>query len=56
MREHPAFGGFEIEDCIYLIGPITWLMGIYYFFVPFAMGTIGYLTWTILQVKKWKAA
>lgn len=54
--EHPALGGFEIEDGIYLIGPITWLVGIHYFFVPYALGTIGYLAWTILEARRWKTA
>ena len=54
--EHPALGGFELEDGIYLIGPITWLAGIVFFFIPYALGTIGYLVWTILQVRRWKTA
>lgn len=45
--EHPRFSVFEIEDFIYLVGPITWLAGIIYFFVPYALGAIGYLLWTI---------
>lgn len=44
--EHPAYAGFEIEDFIYLIGPITWLADIIYFFIPYALGNIGYLFWT----------
>jgi len=44
--EHPGFAGFEIEDFVYLIGPITWLFGIKMFFIPFALGTLGYLAWT----------
>ena len=47
--QHPAMGGFEIEDFIYLIGPITWLLGIRWFFLPFALGTLGYLLWTIVK-------
>ena len=47
--EHPGYGGFEIEDFIYLIGPITWLLGIKVFFIPYAIGTLGYLTWTIVE-------
>ncbi len=45
--EHPAAAGFELEDFIYLIGPLTWLLGIQYFFIPFAIGTVFYLAWTI---------
>lgn len=44
---HPARAGFEIEDFIYLIGPITWLGGVGYFFQVFGAGTLGYLLWTL---------
>jgi phosphatidylglycerophosphate synthase len=44
---HPAAFGFEIEDFIYLIGPITWAGGIVYFFVVYGIGTLGYLLWTV---------
>lgn len=47
--EHPAFARFEIEDAIYLIGPVTWIAGILYFFIPFAAGSVGYLLWTMRQ-------
>jgi len=51
--KHPSFAGFELEDFIYLIGPITWLFGIEYFFVPYALGTLGYLSWTVLEFRRW---
>ncbi len=54
--EHPRLGGFENEDFIYLIGPITWLAGIVWFFIPFALGNIGYLIWTIKKYSDWKRA
>ena len=44
---HPAAAGFEIEDFTYLIGPITWLGGLEYFFIVYGLGTIGYFLWTI---------
>jgi len=47
--EHPHFGGFELEDFIYLIGPITWLGGLEYFFLFYGLGTFGYLIFTILS-------
>ncbi len=47
--EHPAYMGFELEDFIYLIGPITWFAGIGYFFVAYGLGNIGYLGWTIYE-------
>ena len=43
---HPHFAGFEIEDIIYLVGPITWLGGLEYFFVLYGCGSFGYLAWT----------
>ena len=51
--EHPTFARFEIEDAIYLIGPITWFAGVLYFFIPFAAGSVGYLLWTIKQYWQW---
>ncbi|MCG3143852.1 MAG: hypothetical protein HONDAALG_01224 [Gammaproteobacteria bacterium] len=50
---HPHAGGFELEDFIYLIGPITWTLGLPYFFVPYAVGTLGYLVWTIIECRRW---
>jgi len=46
--EHPSSSGFEIEDFIYLIGPITWLGGLEYFFWVYGVGTLGYLVWTVI--------
>ena len=46
---HPVFGGFELEDFIYLIGPIAWLGGIEYFFLIYGLGTFGYLLFTIVS-------
>jgi len=51
--EHPTFGWFNLEDFIYTIGPITWVWGAVYFFVPFAFGTLAYLGWTCLEYRKW---
>ena len=45
---HPRFGGFELEDFIYLIGPITWLGGLEYFFLLYGGGTLGYLIFTVV--------
>lgn len=51
--KHPYFRGFELEDFIYLIGPITWFAGILWFFVPYGLGTLGYLVWTIIEYRRW---
>ena len=52
--EHPSYGGFEIEDFIYLIGPITWFAGIFWFFIPYALGNVGYLIWTMKEHFDWE--
>ena len=44
---HPRAGGFEIEDFVYLIGPITWLGGAVYFLFAYGLGTLGYFVWTL---------
>lgn len=51
---HPYKGGFEIEDFIYLIGPITWLGGLKYFFLVFGTGTIGYLMWISYELLRYE--
>jgi len=45
--EHPSYAGVEIEDIIYLIGPITWFGGLKYFFLAYGIGSFGYFTWTL---------
>jgi archaetidylinositol phosphate synthase len=47
---HPRTNGMEIEDFIYLIGPITWFGGLNYFFWVYGLGTLGYLGWTIFEL------
>ena len=46
---HPRYGGVEIEDLIYLIGPITWLGGLEYFFLAYGIGSFGYFSWTVWE-------
>jgi len=46
---HPHYAGVEIEDIIYLIGPITWLGGLEYFFLAYGIGTFGYTSWTVWE-------
>ncbi|MGQ0658029.1 MAG: CDP-alcohol phosphatidyltransferase family protein [Chromatiales bacterium] len=52
--KHPYFSGFEIEDFIYLIGPITWLLGVHWFFIPYGLGTLAYVAWTICEHRRWR--
>lgn len=40
---HSRYAGVEAEDLVYLIGPITWLGGLDYFFLAYGLGTFGYL-------------
>jgi phosphatidylglycerophosphate synthase len=37
---YPRFGPFELEDGVYLIGPIVWLGGLYEFFLLGCAGTL----------------
>ncbi len=46
---HPRYAGVEIEDIIYLIGPITWAGGLEYFFLAFGFGSFGYLAWALWE-------
>ncbi len=46
---HPSVDGFELEDFIYLIGPIVWLGGTMIFFLLYGIGTVGYLIFTIVS-------
>ncbi len=49
---HPRYKGVEIEDFIYLIGPITWAGGLEYFFLAYGFGTFGYVAWTLWEILK----
>lgn len=44
---YPAFAGFELEDGMYLLAPITWLGILMPFFVISAVGATVYLLWTM---------
>ncbi len=43
---YPAAGGFELEDGIYLIAPVTWLGWLEPFFVACGVGAAAYCLWT----------
>ena len=49
---HPSAAGFELEDFIYLIGPITWAGGLVIFFVGFGLGSLGYLVWNLWRLQR----
>ena len=44
---YPGFAGFELEDGIYLIAPVTWLGYLTPFFIASGIGAIVYCLWTI---------
>ena len=44
---YPQFAGFELEDGIYLLAPITWLGWLQPFFVLAGIGACVYLAWTL---------
>ena len=37
---YPQWGPFELEDAIYLMGPIVWFGGVYWFFLAGCVGTV----------------
>ncbi len=51
---YPGFAGFELEDGIYLIAPITWLGWLAPFFVLCGVGAAAYClwsAWTLLRLR-----
>jgi len=46
--QHPRFAGFELKDGIYLIGPITWIGALEWFFILSAACTCLYALLTLL--------
>lgn len=52
--EQPRWRGFEIEDCMYLIGPVTWVGGLVPFFVAAAIGAPLFALWQLWDI--WHAA
>jgi len=53
---YPSFGGFELEDGIYLIAPVTWLGWLPAFLVPAGIGALVYLAWTGWRLARARAA
>jgi len=43
---YPSLGGFELEDGIYLLAPVTWLGWLTGFYVLACIGAVIYLLWT----------
>lgn len=47
---YPGFAGFELEDGIYLLAPITWLGFLEPFFVAAGIGAAVYCVWTLFRL------
>ncbi len=47
---YPGWGGFELEDGIYLLAPVTWLGWLEPSFVAAGIGASAYLLWTLSRV------
>ena len=47
---HPGYGGFEIEDGIYLLAPITWLGFLTPFYVLACGGASIYCAWKLARL------
>ncbi|MDX1513562.1 MAG: CDP-alcohol phosphatidyltransferase family protein [Gammaproteobacteria bacterium] len=47
---YPSWGGFELEDGIYLLAPVTWLGYLVPFFVVAAVGASLFALWTLIRV------
>ncbi|MFQ5953563.1 MAG: CDP-alcohol phosphatidyltransferase family protein [Kiloniellales bacterium] len=45
---YPGTHGVDLEDTVYLLGPITWLGGLEYFFLLGCFGTLCFALWTIV--------
>ncbi len=45
----PSFAGFELEDILYLIAPVTWLGGLETFFSLAVVGIPGFAAWSFFQ-------
>ncbi|MCB2101077.1 MAG: CDP-alcohol phosphatidyltransferase family protein [Rhodobacterales bacterium] len=44
---YPGFAGFELEDGIYLLAPLTWLGWLQPFFIAAGTGAVVYTLWTL---------
>lgn len=49
LTKQPDFAGFEIEDIMYLVGPITWLNGLQPFLIAAGIGAPLFALWVLWQ-------
>ena len=52
---YPGFLGFELEDGVYLLGPLTWLGFLYPFFVVACAGAVAYTLWSLFTLVRLRA-
>ncbi|MDQ2693954.1 MAG: CDP-alcohol phosphatidyltransferase family protein [Pseudomonadota bacterium] len=52
----PTVAGFEIEDILYLIGPVTWLGGLPPFLVAAGIGAPLFAVWVVWEYRRKSAA
>ena len=50
--EQPTWAGFEIEDIMYLLGPITWLGGLVPFLAAASVGAPLFLIWQLWDARR----
>ncbi len=53
---YPGIEGFDLEDGIYLLAPITWLGWLTPFFVASGIGAAVYCLWTAWSMLRLRAA
>lgn len=51
---YPGFAGFELEDGIYLLAPITWSGWLYPFFIAAGIGAAVYGLWALWELARLK--
>ncbi len=51
---YPGFAGFELEDGIYLLWPVTWLGFLYPFFIAAGIGATIYCLYTCVTLIRMK--
>jgi phosphatidylglycerophosphate synthase len=49
VYKQPSFAGFELEDILYLIAPVTWFGGLASFFSLAVVGIPAFAAWTALR-------
>jgi len=52
---YPGYAGFELEDGIYLLAPVTWLGFLMPFFAAAGIGASVYCLWTVISLFRLRA-